>query len=173
MTSLWDLSDEQRKQIESIGVDWDLSACLEYNPQEFNILDIMKVLAVWEGENDEDDWRWIIEVKPDCAKNHKGKYVFLQGGCDYTGWDCQSWATSEFTKTKKQALELSKGTVKLNDSSPMDAGLGHMLNMMSSSYSDFDVVYESMKNQLNSKKNTTWREETDKEFNLDDLDKIK
>ena len=63
------------------GIDYDLHACLEYNPQEtFTVLDIKEVRAVYEGCNDERDWRWVLEL-------HDSRFVFLQGGCDYTGWD--------------------------------------------------------------------------------------
>jgi hypothetical protein len=66
------------------GIDYDLDACLEYNPQgTFTVLDIDRVLAMHEGENEDENWRWILRL-------HDGRLVFLSGGCDYTGWDCQS-----------------------------------------------------------------------------------
>lgn len=69
------------------GIDYDLHACLEYNPQNaFNVDDIASVLAVYEGQNDSTDWRWLIQLKDN-------QFVYLRGGCDYTGWDCQSWAS--------------------------------------------------------------------------------
>ena len=86
----WNEKDER-------GVDWDLEACLENNPQEgFTVDDIKKVLAVFEGENDDKDWRWVLEL-------NSGKFVFLQGGCDYTGWDCQSSADHAFADTSELA----------------------------------------------------------------------
>lgn len=83
----WDLSDEQKERLEKIGVDYDLHACIEYNPQAFDLQDIERVVAVFEGKHDEEDWRWVIKVTPECAKKNGGRFVFLQGGCDYTGWD--------------------------------------------------------------------------------------
>ena len=79
------------------GIDYDLKACLQYNPQSFTVDEIENVLAVWEGENDGDDWRWILSMK-------NGKYMFLQGGCDYTGWDCESDAWSIETETPEEAI---------------------------------------------------------------------
>lgn len=38
------------------GMDCDLVACLEYNPQRFGQQDIQQVLAVIEGENDGVEW---------------------------------------------------------------------------------------------------------------------
>ncbi len=172
--NIWNLSDVRRKNLESVGVDYSLSGCLEYNPQSFDILDIEKVLAVWEGENDGDDWRWVIKVTPECAKKNGGRFVFLQGGCDYTGWDCQSWASSKFSKTAKQAAKLSLGDVPVDEKNhPMNAGLGHMLNILGGNYSEnFTQVYNSLMKQLGSAKKKTWRELKDEELGTSDLPKI-
>lgn len=35
------------------------------------------------GENDESDWRWRVNFSD-------GSTWVAEGGCDYTGWDCQS-----------------------------------------------------------------------------------
>ena len=71
--------DDQEKY-RARGIDYDLSACLEYNSQPFSVDEIQQVVAVWEGQRDESDWRWVLKLG-------RGKYTFLQGGCDYTGWD--------------------------------------------------------------------------------------
>ena len=63
------------------GIDSDLGACLEYNPQpDLTLLDIDKVLAVVEGDHDGPDWHWLIRALD-------GRIAYLTGGCDYTGWD--------------------------------------------------------------------------------------
>lgn len=36
------------------------------------------------GENEEADWVWTV-------KFGDGSTWRMTGGCDYTGWDCQSW----------------------------------------------------------------------------------
>ena len=84
--SYYSMTDEQHAAIKARGIDYDLMACLEYNPQPFTVGDIKRVVAVWEGENDVDDWRWVLRIRGKVAKE-RGKFVFLQGGCDYTGWD--------------------------------------------------------------------------------------
>src|SRR6185503_6561645 len=71
--------DIQRKYKK--GIDYDLEGCLEYNPQSFIVDDIKKVLAVIEGENDGSDWHWVLLL-------NDNRYIYLRGGCDYTGWDC-------------------------------------------------------------------------------------
>lgn len=74
--SYYDLPDEIRDKF-----DYDLVAALEYNPQaHFGINDIEEVLAVYEGQNDGEEWRWILALK-------NGKFAYAIGGCDYTGWD--------------------------------------------------------------------------------------
>lgn len=169
----YDLPQDKQDELEKAGVDYDLRACLEYNPQPFNILDIKKVLAVWVGENDGDDWRWIIQLTPQAKKEHKAGYVFLMGGCDYTGWDCQSWATSQLTKTAKQAVQLSLGDVQLGESQPFQAGLGHMINLIGGHYGDnFKQVYDSLMSQVSLSKKKTWHESKDEELNTKDIPKL-
>lgn len=76
-----------------LEINWetyDLKACLKYNPQDgWEIDDVADILAVVEGENDEGHWHWLLRLKEPPLR-----YVYLVGGCDYTGWDCQSWAES-------------------------------------------------------------------------------
>ena len=142
------------------GIDYDLYSCLKYHPQPFTLDEIKKVLAVHEGENDGDDWRWVLSLKD-------GRFAFLQGGCDYTGWDCQSWATSQFADTPENAARFALGDFPLGDSSPANAGLGHMLDMIGGTYADnFQAVYASLMSQLQSGKSETWREKTDREMGL-------
>lgn len=62
----------------------DLYYALEYNdrPKEIKDTFITEIVAEVAGANDELDWHWIVKLS-------NGKYAYLQGGCDYTGWDCQ------------------------------------------------------------------------------------
>lgn len=118
-------------------LDYDLRACLENNPQDsYTEADIEKVLAVYEGENDGDNWRWILHLKD-------GRFVYLSGGCDYTGWDCQSNAYSEFSDTQQGAVDYELAE------------------------SDFNrEVHQMLTAQLTEGKAQTWREKTDQEFGL-------
>jgi len=65
---------------------YDLSSCIEFNAAPFSITDIVEVMLLKEGERDSGAWEWIITL------NNRDKY-FIQGSCDYTGWDCQSGAS--------------------------------------------------------------------------------
>lgn len=112
--------------------DWDLRACLEYNGVGYTLEDIARVLAVYEGENDGEDWRWILLRKD-------GTFEALQGGCDYTGWDCQSWASSICFGTIAEALHFFK---------------------------DQTEVFKSLATQLLTSKKETWDEQTGRELGL-------
>lgn len=153
----------QAEEIKTVNenLDYDLSACLEYNPQPGVHEDnIVRVLAVWEGENDEDDWRWVVDLD-------NGKFAFIQGGCDYTGWDCQSWATSVLTSTPEEAAWYARGEHSEVGSLLEPQGFGHMLNILSGSYmNNVGEVYESLMRQLSEGKDKTWRETKDEEFGV-------
>lgn len=88
----YDLPDEQVKRM---NIDYDFVACLEYNPQPFNLLDVDKILAVIEGQPDGAEWHWVIRLKDN-------RFVYLRGGCDYTGWDYQSDASCVFLGPNKR-----------------------------------------------------------------------
>ena len=152
---------------EKKGIDYDLIACLEYNPQPFTVEEIDKVLAVFEGEHDGDDWRWVIKLNKEGKKSHGVGFVFLQGGCDYTGWDCQSWAKSEFAKTAllacKVAYTAPEGSTYNEAVTGM--GLGRMLNAMSGEYMhNTNLVYDTLVEQIRKGKDKTWRESKEDEF---------
>lgn len=125
-------------------LDYDLRACLEYNPQDgYGVDDIAEVLAVWEGQNDGDSWRWILRLNDD-------RFVFLQGSCDYTGWDCQSWAASVFA-----------------------AGAIEVLALGMSEQQDRQDVHTELMIQLDSSKKKTWRESKDEEIGAPPLIDLK
>jgi hypothetical protein len=45
--------------------------------------DVAEIIAAVNGENDGDDWVGLFLLKD-------GRYLIAEGGCDYTGWDCQA-----------------------------------------------------------------------------------
>ena len=149
----WDLTPEQRKEVEARGVDYDLQSCLDFNIPEIEFTDIIKVLAVWEGENDEDDWRWIVHVSEQCATKNGGEFAFIQGGCDYTGWDCQSDGKAIFVHTTDEALaECLKFQSWRSNEGP---------------------VYDKLAAQIATTKYVTWREQTKDDLGFGDLPKVK
>lgn len=42
------------------------------------------LLMTQQGEKDESNWVWLVKLDD-------GTHHWAVGGCDYTGWDCQSW----------------------------------------------------------------------------------
>lgn len=62
----------------------DLHYALSSNtPLKFKAQDVTHILAEVCGEHDGYDWWWIIKLTNE-------RYFLISGGCDYTGWDCQS-----------------------------------------------------------------------------------
>lgn len=131
---------DNREKYDAMGVDYDLVACLEYNPQTgFSVNDVAKVIAVHEGENDGPDWHWILRLNDD-------RFIYLSGGCDYTGWDCQSSASHTVVDSPTVALTL-----------------------VEQGYWDHptkEEIVTSLSKQLEEGKNKTWRELKDDEFGL-------
>jgi hypothetical protein len=57
--------------------------------------DVVEVIAISEGENDERPWL--------CAGLLKdGRWFFLEAGCDYTGWDCQAGGCALVATTRPE-----------------------------------------------------------------------
>ena len=48
----------------------------------FVIDDVVRVIALDDGENDSEDWVGVFELRD-------GRFVFITAGCCYPGWDCQ------------------------------------------------------------------------------------
>ena len=74
----------------------DLLQACECNNIRYS--DIEDVLLEITGENDGADWHWIVETTFGCA--------YIHGGCDYTGWDCQSSAERFDADTFAECLRL-------------------------------------------------------------------
>jgi hypothetical protein len=49
--------------------------------------DVAVILAMSDGENDGANWLGAFQLKD-------GRYLYVEGWCDYTGWDCQSSGSS-------------------------------------------------------------------------------
>jgi hypothetical protein len=150
MSSCWEIEN----------ADYDLCACMKHNALPFAYTDIESILAVWQGENDGDDWRWVVRLKD-------GRYAFIQGGCDYTGWDCQSWATSEFADSPEEAAFLATGKDLPAGTLIPGGGMGHMLSILTGEYmGNTAAVVTSLLEQIRSGKTTTWRERKDEELGV-------
>ena len=128
--------EEQLHDYKTRGIDYDLYACLKCNPQPILTFDdIARVIAVHEGMNDGEDWRWILELT-------NGNHAFLQGGCDYTGWDCQSSAVSTVTHSALDAAQFAL----------------HPPTQERWIHDGSEEVYKSLIRQITEGKAQTWRD---------------
>lgn len=64
----------------------DIRSAFRYNGLGAVLEEIDVIVAEVCGENDGCDWWWLLKMKD-------GKFRLATGGCDYTGWDCQSDAS--------------------------------------------------------------------------------
>lgn len=68
---------------------WDFSYAVSYHlDQELFRSGIVQLHMVEQGYNDGGNWTWYVRLGD-------GSELIVTGGCDYTGWDCQSWATAK------------------------------------------------------------------------------
>src|ERR1039458_5265100 len=81
------------------NIDSDLESAVEYNGG-LDLKQVDSVVAAVYGENDGANWYWILKMKD-------GTFGLGEGGCDYTGWDCQSWFGFTSAKTAKAAVKLA------------------------------------------------------------------
>jgi len=88
-------------------VDYDLESALEYNQNggykntgSLVVEDIKGEIAVVYGENDEYYWHWIVALKD-------GRFAYITGECDYTGWDCSSTAGWHIANTLEEIILLT------------------------------------------------------------------
>lgn len=75
-------------------IGYDLAAALGHNGLSDKCETIQSVALTIEGENDGASWHWIVRLT-------NGKWAYVTGGCDYTGWDCQSgcdWVGDALTR---------------------------------------------------------------------------
>ncbi len=52
--------------------------------EPFAIADVEHIYHASEGENDVSEWMVVARLRD-------GRFIYLEAGCDYTGWDCQAW----------------------------------------------------------------------------------
>ena len=63
---------------------FDLCHCINHNIEELLYANFSDVKCLQVGANDQNDWAWKVTLA-------SGRIIVILGGCDYTGWDCQSW----------------------------------------------------------------------------------
>lgn len=69
---------------------------------EWAPIDVAEIVASSEGQNDESNWRVVVRLTD-------GRYSFLSAGCDYTGWDCQAWGSSQEYGSLEELIRMGLG----------------------------------------------------------------
>ncbi len=93
--------------MEKVHEDDDIWYALASNSSEtFSEEDIRDICAEVPGENDELHWWWVLKLTD-------GRFVLVEGWCDYTGWDCQSGITEHGIFTS--ALKAAKAAPELGE----------------------------------------------------------
>lgn len=69
----------------------------EVSTKSLSISDIEVVLAYDEGENDGENWIFIL-------KAYDGRYAFMSAGADYTGFQCRSWISGSHVSYNLNSL---------------------------------------------------------------------
>lgn len=88
----WVAGDDSGQKLDELfpGQDaWDFAIGCSYNdwgPLKDEGIGIASLVMIAQGENDGAEWEWEV-------KTSDGRSWHVQGGCDYTGWDCQSGLT--------------------------------------------------------------------------------
>ena len=59
-------------------------SAIQYNSKPVTVMSIKSLICLQKGENEERDWQWNVT-------DQDGNVWYVVGGCDFTGWDCQSW----------------------------------------------------------------------------------
>lgn len=75
--------------------DYDFKECMKYAP--FKLEEVLGILACFPGEADGDSWEYIVQLK-------NGKYGYVTGSCDYTGWGCKEGGDGKNAETVDEAI---------------------------------------------------------------------
>lgn len=59
--------------------------------------DVAEVLRSEEGIPDEENWMIVCRMKD-------GQFAFIEGGCDYTGWDCRGSAQAYYASSEAELI---------------------------------------------------------------------
>lgn len=143
-----DYSVEEEARLIAAGVDQDIESALRNNSQDgYTVTDIKKV---WAAVNDRDsndypNYAWVIEFTRPVGPNGETS-ALLQGWHDYTGWDCGSGARTYFANSNRQ-------TVGFLDKEKLEQ-------------ETFERFQAELLKQVNSVKQETWYEQTNKDLGL-------
>lgn len=84
----------------------DLAGALRWNDTPIELKDLLGATIEHEltGERNGVDWHWIVKLTDGWA--------YIHGGCDFTGWDCQSSADAHRAASLDEAIALCPEDVR-------------------------------------------------------------
>lgn len=87
---------------------------------KYEIAHVKRLIASDEGENDVRDWILVAEMLD-------GRFMFLNAGCDYTGWDCRAggsawWAPTLELLVQRGLTDAARERLKLHDAREFQPG---------------------------------------------------
>jgi hypothetical protein len=97
----WSQNFNERLEImlpELDSYDWENA----FGFSVFDREDVIDVISISEGMNDELPWIGIFKLK-------SGLFGYLEAGCDYTGWECQSGGHSEQDGSLENLISMKMG----------------------------------------------------------------
>lgn len=81
--------------------DYDFNECLKYAP--FKKEEVEEIIACSPGGADGESWHYIVLLK-------KGRYGYVTGWCDYTGWGCREGGNGSIHGTAQEAVDQTKSS---------------------------------------------------------------
>lgn len=82
--------------MDPVELPYEIKAACKYNG--IDSTDIIKIVLEITGENEGDNWHWIVKTQDG--------YAYIVGWCDYSGWGCRSNAERFDGKTLAKVLAL-------------------------------------------------------------------
>jgi hypothetical protein len=83
----------------------------------FSREDVVEIAHIIDGDPDGENWCCVVRL-------HDGRWAALEGGCDYTGWDCQADASAAVASSLDDAVRFGlseNGRERLGIVLPEDA----------------------------------------------------
>lgn len=68
-----------------------------WKPKAYKRSDVAEIIAIEDGDRDGPQWIGVFKMRD-------GRYLFVEAGCDYTGWDCQSGGTGWMSPTLEECV---------------------------------------------------------------------
>ena len=92
------MTNEKNLDLADLQSDYDWDEVFKYAPPGVTRADVVEVVGRDDGENDGAEWIGLFLLRD-------GRYLYIEAGCDYTGWGCQEGGRSELFATRLAAIQ--------------------------------------------------------------------